>query len=107
MTHCDFNNHQKTCPVCGYVAKKLPTYRVCRPVQKRQPRLFAVGDAVERWLTKAGVTKARVERWTRTAGKPGGCGCEARKKWLNDVGYRVQRSAIAAASAAAKWYGVS
>jgi hypothetical protein len=52
-----------------------------------------VGDFVERSLSRLGVTKERVERWTRTAGKPGGCSCKARQKWLNDAGVRVQRVA--------------
>jgi len=52
-----------------------------------------VGDFVERCLTRVGVTKERVERWTRTEGTPGGCGCAARKKWLNDAGARVQVAA--------------
>ena len=53
-------------------------------------RPIPIGDLVERWLTRIGVTKARVERWTRTEGKPGGCGCEGRKKWLNEAGNKVQ-----------------
>jgi hypothetical protein len=57
---------------------------------------------VERWLTRFGVTKERVERWTRTAGKPGGCGCEARQKWLNDWGIAVQRQMRRAAQNYAK-----
>jgi hypothetical protein len=45
-----------------------------------------VGDLVERGLT------AIVERLTRTADKPGGCGCEGRKKWLNEKGVEVQKA---------------
>lgn len=52
-----------------------------------------IGDVVERWLTRVGITKERVERWTRTEGKSGGCGCEGRKKWLNEWGNRVQIAA--------------
>lgn len=52
-----------------------------------------VGDLVEKWLTRAGVTKERVERWTRTAGRPGGCGCEGRRRWLNERGAQVQVAA--------------
>ena len=89
---CDFSK-SLTCPTCGYRAKSRPTFRQCRPPPPQPWRPFMVGDVVERWLTRFGVTKERVERWTRTAGKPGGCGCEARKKWLNDAGVRVQRVA--------------
>lgn len=51
---------------------------------------IAIGDLVERGLTAVGITKERVEQLTRTEGKPGGCGCGARQKWLNDVGYKAQ-----------------
>ena len=90
MTLCDFNNPQQTCQTCGYYAKRLPTYRECRPVPEQVWRPIPIGDLVERWLTRIGVTKARVEKWTRTEGKPGGCGCEGRKKWLNEAGNKVQ-----------------
>lgn len=62
-----------------------------------------VGDLVERGLTAIGITKERVERLTRTEGKPGGCGCEWRKKWLNDAGVRVQQ---AIRNAAKTVYGI-
>jgi hypothetical protein len=92
MPLCDFDNDAKTCPACGYKAKRLPTYRECRPVPEKQWQPIAIGDLVERVLTAVGVTKERVERLTRTEGKPGGCGCgcDGRKKWLNEVGYKAQ-----------------
>jgi hypothetical protein len=62
-----------------------------------------VGDLVERGLTAIGITKERVEAMTRTAGKPGGCGCEGRKKWLNEKGVEVQK---AIREAAKRVYGV-
>lgn len=89
MTLCDFS-HGRTCPVCGYVARRLPTYRECRPVPVVPWQPYRVGDAVERWLTAIGITRERVETWTRTAGKPGGCGCDARKRWLNEWSGRMQ-----------------
>jgi hypothetical protein len=91
VTYCDFNNPAKTCPTCGYVARRLPTFRQCRPVPEPVWRPIPLGDVVERLLTRLGVTKERVERWTRTAGKPGGCGCKARQKWLNEWGNKWQR----------------
>lgn len=90
MSLCQLDNPAMTCPACGYQARTLPTYRQCRPVPGDAWRPVPIGDLVERGLTAIGVTKDRVERWTRTAGKPGGCGCEARRKWLNEVGNRVQ-----------------
>lgn len=68
----------------------------------REPtwRPFLLGDFVERRLTALGITKARVERWTRTEGKPGGCGCAGRKRWLNEWGVRVQTRA----RSFARWY---
>jgi hypothetical protein len=59
---------------------------------------------VERGLTAIGITKERVERWTRTAGKPGGCGCAGRQRWLNEVGDRVQIQAREALLAARRFY---
>lgn len=88
--YCQFSADCMTCPTCGYQARRLPTYRVCRPVPERPWRPFKVGDAVEKILTRVGITRERVERWTRTAGKPGGCGCEARKRWLNEWGDAIQ-----------------
>lgn len=89
---CDFTPRSRTCSRCGYVAKSLPTFRECKPPPPPPPwKPIAVGDVAERWLKRIGVTTERVERWTRTAGKPGGCGCEARKRWMNDVGFRIQR----------------
>lgn len=87
---CDFTS-SLTCPTCGYRAKSRPTFRVCRPPPVQRWRPFLLGNFVERWLTRLGVTKERVERWTRTAGKPGGCGCASRQLWLNEWGIVVQR----------------
>lgn len=89
-TLCDFDNAERTCPTCGYVARRMPTYRVCSPVPPKVWRPFMVGDFVERCLKRLGITKARVEQWTRTAGKPGGCGCGSRQRWMNDYGVKVQ-----------------
>lgn len=108
---CNFKNDSLTCPVCGYKAARRQTVRECRPVvpepvvsQKElewQP--IMVGDLVEKALTSIGITKESVERLTRTAGKPGGCGCAQRQKWLNDAGVRVQ---VAVRNAAKRAYGL-
>jgi hypothetical protein len=104
MSLCDFDNPTRTCPVCGYHARRLPTYRECRPVPEKVWRPVQVGDLVELWLTRAGITRERVETWTRTAGKPGGCGCDRRKRWLNERGNEVQRAARRAAFAVRRFY---
>lgn len=103
MRLCDFNNPAQTCPACGYVAKNMPTYRECRPVVQPEWQPIMVGDLVEKALASIGITQERVERLTRTAGKPGGCGCQGRKKWLNEKGVEVQK---AIREAAKKVYGV-
>ena len=90
---CCYDPVSLTCPTCGHVALRLPTYRTCRPVPAvivPRPKRFMLGDFVERCLTAVGVTRARAEKWTRTAGTSGGCGCDNRKKWLNDFGMRFQ-----------------
>lgn len=106
MTYCDFSNPAQTCSTCGYVAKRLPTYRECRPVPEKIWKPIPIGDLVERGLTALGITKERVEALTRTAGKPGGCGCgcAGRQKWLNEVGNKVQIDARNALIAAKKFY---
>ena len=63
-----------------------------------------VGDLVEKALTTIGITQERVERLTRTEGKPGGCGCDGRKKWLNEKGAAVQYAVRDAGKAAARFY---
>lgn len=99
--YCNFDNPSLTCPVCGHVAKKARTLRECR-----QPawKPVMVGDLVERALTSVGITQERVERLTRTEGQPGGCGCGARKKWLNEQGVRVQKAVRDASMAAKNFY---
>lgn len=103
MSLCDFNNPKMTCPECGYVARRLPTYRECRPVPQAEWHPIMVGDLVQKALTSVGITQERVERLTRTAGKPGGCGCKQRKRWLNEKGVEVQK---AVREAAKRVYGV-
>jgi hypothetical protein len=63
-----------------------------------------VGDLVEKALTAVGITKPLVEKLTRTAGKPGGCGCSGRQKWLNDAGVKAQRQAQAGILAVRRFY---
>ena len=51
-------------------------------------KFFAVGDFVERWLSRFGITSARVEWLLRIP--PDTCGCAERKSALNAWGFRVQ-----------------
>lgn len=103
MKYCDFNNAELQCPVCGYRAKRLPTYRECRPLSVKEWKPIMIGDLVEKALTAVGITQERVEKLTRTAGQPGDCGCAGRKKWLNEKGVEVQQ---AIRDTAKKVYGV-
>lgn len=89
MPLCDFNNRRMTCPACGYRARRLPTFRYCRPVAAKEWRPVAVGDAVEKALSTLGISKERVQRLTRAVGVEG-CGCPARQRWLNEAGNKVQ-----------------
>jgi len=100
---CDFNNRALTCPACGYRARRLPTYRECRPVVRPEWRPIPIGDVVERGLTRIGLSKERVQRWTRRAGVED-CGCQSRQRWLNEVGNDVQRKARAALLKARRFY---
>jgi hypothetical protein len=102
---CQLDSGNMVCSVCGYRASKLPTFRDCAPPPPPPPwKPVDVGALVERGLTAVGITKERVERITRTAGKPGGCGCEGRKKWLTEAGNSVQYAARDAVQAAQKFY---
>jgi hypothetical protein len=102
--NCNFKNLELTCLVCGYKAKRLPTFRECRTKAAPQWRPLPIGDLVQKGLTAIGITKERVEALTRTEGKPGGCGCAKRQKWLNEVGNKVQTDARNALIAAKKFY---
>jgi len=74
------------------------------PRKREEWRPVPIGDLVERGLTAIGITKERVERLTRTEGKPGGCGCPARQRWLNEVGNKLQADARNALLAAKRFY---
>jgi hypothetical protein len=87
------------CPACAIQREDGPT----RPVEDFW-RPIPIGDLVEKGLTAIGITKERVEKLTRTEGKPGGCGCAGRKKWLNEVGNKVQIDARNALIAAKRFY---
>jgi hypothetical protein len=82
----------------------IDTNHPAYPRKREEWKPIPIGDLVERGLTAIGITKERVEQWTRTEGKPGGCGCADRQRWLNEVGNRVQIQAREALLAAKRFY---
>lgn len=81
------------CSVCGRAIRvhtDIAPHARCGGTVPLWKPTHKLGDAVERMLSAVGVSKERVERWTGTAGKPGGCGCSKRKQTLNDLGDSVQ-----------------
>jgi hypothetical protein len=68
----------------------------------RRTTPVAVGDLVEQMLTSVGITKERVQQWTRTKD----CGCKARQQWLNRWGYQKQNQIKRLLNRAARWYGI-
>lgn len=87
---CDFSGEGHTCPKCGYTARHAGVGKICEGSKASEWKPVMLGDAVEKALTSIGITKDLVERVTRTSGKPGGCGCDKRKKWLNEAGAEAQ-----------------
>jgi hypothetical protein len=81
---CDYDPVDLRCRACGHQARRLPTFRECRPPPVEVWRPFMVGDFVERWLTRCGITKERV-----SAVVGGDCGCQKRQEQLNELGRRV------------------
>ena len=118
MIRCHKSQLQKRCEQRGYKLADVMGCVVERdgdrwlidpshphyPRKREEWKPIPIGDLEERGLTAIGITKERVEKLTRTEGKPGGCGCPGRKKWLNEVGNKVQRDARNALIAAKKFY---
>lgn len=90
--NCSYDNDTLRCVRCGHQARRLPSFRECRPPGARpsQWKPVDVGKAVERGLRSVGITKELVSKLTGTENKPGGCGCGARQQWLTDVGNAAQ-----------------
>lgn len=93
-----------TVPADAYRAllQQHASARPSPPSVRRRKRL-ALGDAVESMLTRLGITKERVQAWTRTKD----CGCAARQKWLNQWGFKKQEQLERLLQKAARWYGIS
>ena len=94
MTQCTYDPTNLTCTTCGHVARRLPTFRKCKPPPKPyqpkprepQPEDFmakakGLGDMTADALTAIGITKERVSAWLGHA-----CKCPERQAWLNEVG---------------------
>ena len=93
---CDFDDSMR-CSRCGYQAKRLPTFRVCRTIPELAHKIatdaasrrvvvppLRIGTAVAGALSAVGVTQERVKKWIKKD-----CGCEQRKAFLNSVGETV------------------
>ncbi len=83
---CVFND-QAVCVACKRKTANPESRRMCRAgpaAAEAEPRQVAeepgLGDVVALWLERFGITPARIERLT---GRP--CGCEKRKRWLNQL----------------------
>lgn len=117
MIRCHKSQLERRCEQRGYTLAEVMGCVVARdgdrwtidpnhpayPRKREEWQPIMVGDLVEKALTSIGITQERVERLTRTAGKPGGCGCKQRQKWLNEKGIAVQK---AIREAAKKVYGI-
>lgn len=95
---CDFDAESLVCRKCGYLARRLPTFRECRPPPQKPWRPVMVGDMVEKALSSVGITQERV------SAAVGDCGCQQRKGWLNDAGVAVQVGVRNAAIAARDFF---
>jgi NAD dependent epimerase/dehydratase family enzyme len=110
---CQFDADSLRCGRCGYLARRLPTHRVCRTLwemaeqtaRAQAERRIAVpplriGSALSAGLSFVGITAERV---SRLAG--GDCGCQQRANNLDAVGAvisgAVERAANGVANAVA------
>jgi hypothetical protein len=96
---CDFKSDTLRCSRCGYLAKTLPLYRVCRTIPEIARQIavdhatsrvavppLPVGTAIARGLSSVGITPARVKK---VIGKD--CGCDKRKSMLDEAGAAVSK----------------
>lgn len=94
---CDFNEESLRCKRCGYLAKRLPTYRVCRTIPEMARKIatdasskrvrvppLRIGSAIAAGLAAVGVTPERIKEAT---GKD--CGCNKRKDVLDAAGEAI------------------
>lgn len=99
---CDFNADTLRCRRCGYLAKRLPTYRVCRTIPEMAVKIateqttrriavppLPLGTAVSRGLAAFGVTPQRIKK---AIGRD--CGCDKRKAILDAAGAADRKSVV-------------
>lgn len=92
---CQFEAESLRCSRCGFQAKRLPTYRVCRTVPELAKHLVTsqaknrirvpplrIGSGVKAALTSVGITEKRISKLI--GGKP--CGCAGRANALDRLG---------------------
>jgi hypothetical protein len=105
---CQFNADTLRCERCGFRAKRLPTYRVCRTIHQVAEKLLVdhatkrihvpplpIGTAVAFVFSKVGITKERV---SRAMGKD--CGCAQRAKLMDHAGAAISQAVENIANAA-------
>lgn len=105
---CEFDADSLRCTRCGYLARRLPTYRACRTIPE-MARLLAentatkrvsvpplkIGTAIATGLSAVGITKDRVKAVTGQD-----CGCDKRQNALDAAGAFVSAVVERAANAA-------
>lgn len=105
---CSFSADTLRCQRCGYQAKKLPTFRVCRTipeiaqriVQERSAKRIRIppvplGRYAKKALSSIGVTPERV---SKAMGRD--CGCNAKASAMDSFGAAVSQVVENAANAA-------
>ena len=105
---CQFNADNLRCNRCGFKAKRLPTYRVCRTIPEMAEYMVAqkaanrirvppvpIGTAVKKTLTAVGVTEDRFKKLL--GGRP--CGCGERANALDRLGGKMSLVVERAANA--------
>lgn len=69
---------------CGRVHSPDGTVAYSPEISK--PRKLGLGDRLEQWLKRVGITQERYVDVKKKFGLPPMCNCKARRKWFNKVG---------------------
>lgn len=104
--YCKFDDDTLRCARCGYQAKKMPTFRVCKTVvemareavESKTTRRIRVppirlGEMATQVLSSVGITKERV---SKVLGRD--CGCGQRAASLDYLGAAVSKAVENAAN---------
>lgn len=100
--------HSEAGVVCEFCGLQMPPAGVKRNCGKFMESLrppialprVSLGAAVEQMLLMLGITKERVQAWTRMKD----CGCPARQRWLDQWGYAQQEKLERVLNKAARFY---